>query len=543
MSDSGFDYDVVVIGSGFGGSVSALRLAEKSWRVAVLEQGRHLGEADFKAAAESPSALAWMPALGMKGFFAQEIFQHVAILRGIGVGGGSLVYGAVLLEPQVSFYRDPAWEGSGVDWQDALAAHFATAKRMLGVTDNPYRGQQDHWLEQTAARMGAASTFAATPQGIFFGDPERPAVDPYFAGAGPQRQGCTRCGRCFSGCAYGAKNSLDKNYLFFAEKAGVQVLTERQVTHVEALPQGGYRIHQKHPWSSRIRYQPLRAGKVVLAAGALGSMEILLASRDRYRTLPRLSSTLGARVRTNSEALVGILAQDPTLDLTQGTSISTHFYPDAITHITQNRLPPSYRWMRFYMVPMVDGKHPLGRALRTLGAYLAAPISAFRGYFVRHWHQRTTYLTVMQHADNELKFSYGRSWRHGFRRGLKSELGQGGRAPTFLPQANAAARHFAELSGGIPQNMAVESIANMSVTAHVLGGAVIAGGPEHGVIDARHEVYGYPGLFVVDASAIPANVGVNPSLTIAALAERFGSLFPERDKAGLDPSISATVTE
>jgi cholesterol oxidase len=534
MTASGFDYDVIIIGSGFGGSVSALRLAEKGWRVAVLEQGRRLDESDFKAAAESQSALAWMPALGLKGFFAQEVFQHVAILRGIGVGGGSLVYGAVLLEPKASFYRDPAWEGTGEDWQNALAPHYATASHMLGVADNPYRGNQDQWLEQTAARMGASASFGATPQGIFFGNPDRPTPDPFFGGKGPERTGCVRCARCFSGCAYGAKNTLDKNYLFFAEKAGVQVLSERKVTHIEPIPEGGYLVHQIHPWSTGIRYEPMRARHVVLAAGALGTMEILFASRDQYRTLPHVSPTLGARVRTNSEALVGIMAKDPAVDVTHGASISTHFHADDITHITQNRLPPSYGLMRFYMVPMIDGTRPLLRALRTFLQYALSPFQAFRVYFACNWYKRTTYLTVMQRADNELNFTYGRTLLRGFRRGLKSTLGKGGRTPTFLPQANAAARHFAEVSGGIPQNMVVESIGNMSVTAHVLGGAVIASGPERGVIDARHEVYGHPGLYVVDGSAIPANVGVNPSLTITALAERFGSLFPAKNASIAD---------
>lgn len=276
-------FDVLVIGSGFGGSVSAMRLAEKGWRVAILEQGRRLTEQDFRKAATSARALAWGPSLGLKGFFAQEVFQHVAILRGIAVGGGSMVYGAVSLEPKDAFYQDPAWNQLSPDWRSELAPHFATASHMLGVGENPYQGQQDEWLQQTASAMGAGDSFGPVPQSIFFGDPSNAPRDPYFGGEGPERSGCTRCGLCFTGCSEGAKNSLDKNYLHFAEQAGVVVLPETRVSHIEALEDGRYRVHRLHSLSGR--QQPaMEAPRVVLAAGALGTMEILFASRDRSVT-------------------------------------------------------------------------------------------------------------------------------------------------------------------------------------------------------------------------------------------------------------------
>ena len=523
---SEYDRDVVIIGSGFGGSVSALRLAEKGWKVTVLEQGRRLDDAAIAKAGTDPRALAWAPALGLKGFFAQDVFRHVGIVRGIGVGGGSLVYAAVLLQPGEAFYRDPAWRALSPDWQAELAPHYAAAKHMLGVTPNPYHGLQDDWLRGAAERMGVADSFDTVLQGIFFGNPDHPAPDPFFEGEGPARTGCNRCGRCITGCAYGAKNSLDRNYLYLAEKRGGQIHPERQVTHLEPLAEGGYLVHQRHPWDSKVSYPPLRARKVILSAGALGTQEILFASRDRYRTLPKLPASLGEHVRTNSEAIVGILANDPSVDVTHGTTISSHFYADDHTHITQNRFPESYSFMKWYMGPLEDGAQPLGRALRTLGRFLTQPLASTRSFRAKGWYKRISVLTVMQHADNELAFTYGRTLLRGFRFGLKSQVSKGGRSPSYLPQANAAARAFAEASDGTPLNTVMESVGNLSVTAHILGGAVMAERPEDGVIDRNHEVFGYPGLYVVDGAAIPANVGVNPSLTITALAERFAARFP-----------------
>lgn len=528
MTSEVFDTDVCIVGSGFGGSVSALRLAEKGWQVTVLEQGRQLTDADIEAAGRDPRKLAWAPALGMTGFFAQDVFRHVGIVRGIGVGGGSNVYAAVLLEPKRAFYEDPAWRALSADWQAELAPHYASARHMLGVAPNPYHGIQDDWLRGAAERMGpqAAASFDTVPQGIFFGDPGRATPDPFFGGEGPARTGCNQCGRCITGCAYGAKNTLERNYLYFARQRGVSVLAERQVTHVEPLPGGeGYRVHLKHPWDASVTYAPLRARKVILSAGAIGTQEILFASRDCYRTLPKLPASLGEHVRTNSEAIVAILAKDPAVDVTKGATISTHFYPDAKTHITQNRFPESYTFMKWYMGPLVDGANPLTRALRTLATLLLRPVTTTRVLFARHWHKRISVLTVMQQADNEIAFSYGRTLLRGFRHGLKSRVSKGGRAPSYLPQANAAARAFAEASNGIALNTVMESVGNLSVTAHILGGAVMAARAEDGVIDVNHEVFGYPGLYVVDGAAIPANVGVNPSLTITALAERFGARF------------------
>lgn len=516
---SAFDFDVLIVGSGFGGSVSALRLAEQGLKVCVLEQGRRASEADLERAGRDARALAWAPALGRHGFLAQDVFRHLGVVRGIGVGGGSLVYAAVLLEPGPGFYADPAWASLSPDWVAELAPHYATARHMLGVTLNPHRGIQDDWLEQTAARMGASATFGSVPQGIYFGDSQRFVEDPLLGGQGPARRGCNLCGRCITGCANGAKNSLDRNYLYLAERLGVRIIAETRVTHVEPAGEG-YRVYRRHPWK-RTTQAPLTAKRIILSAGVIGTLEILFASRDRYRTLPGISSALGEHVRTNSEAIVGILSRDAALDVSRGTTISTHFHADARTHITQNRFPPSYNFMRFYMGPLVDGEQPLRRALAVLGRFVRQPLRSTAAWRARNWHRRVSVLTVMQQADNELRFVYGRSLLRGGRHALISQEAIGVRAPSYIARANEAARLFAEVSGGEAQNVLPESLGNLSVTAHLLGGAVMADAPDRGVIDPDHQVFGYPGLYVVDGSAVPANVGVNPSLTIAALAERF----------------------
>jgi cholesterol oxidase len=519
-----YDYDYIIIGSGFGGAASALRLAEKGWSVAVVEQGRRIASEDIRAGKNSVFRLMWMPRLGLRGYFAQQAFRHLSVVSGVGVGGGSLVWGAVMLEPKPEFYLDSKLSALGVDWKLELAPHFATAKRMLGVTVNPRQTKQDEILAQTASRLGVADTHGPVPNAVFFGEPGAAAKDPYFGGDGPVRQPCRYCGGCLTGCEYGSKNSLDYNYLYFAEKKGVTILAERKADRITPLEGGGYRLSLVSPRSGR-SLESLTARNVVLSSGVLGTLELLYKNRERYGELPRVSASLGQVVRTNSEAITAVL-HPPGADMTDGTAISSDFHPDQNTHMTQNRFDRGYRFMRYLMGPMVDDSQPVRRAFKTLVKIVFSPVLMLRNLFMRDWEKRISVFTVMQDLDNHLRFAYRRGWWTLFTQGLVTEPNPGHEPPSYLAVANRATREFADACDGTPMNTITESLAGMSTTAHILSGCPMGTSPTDSVIDVRHQVHGYPGLFVVDASTIPANIGVNPSLTITAMAERFADLQP-----------------
>jgi cholesterol oxidase len=531
---SELDADVIVVGSGFGGSVAALRLAERGYRVVVLEQGRRVGPAEVRAASERLGALMWAPRLGMTGFFSQRVLRHLAVVGGVGVGGGSLVYAAVLLEPGPGFFADPAWAGLGVDWSAELAPHYATARRMLGAATTPFSGSMDEALRRTARRLGVEASFGPVTSGIDFrSEPSREgrgAPRPEHGAELPPRVACHGCGGCLTGCPTGAKRTLDRTYLALAERLGARVVPLYEVRALSPLEGGGFAVVGRDPLTGQPR-PTLRARRVVLAAGVLGTSELLLRCRDELGTLPALSPRLGERVRTNSEAIVAIHHPGVEAGVAEGPAITSHFHADAATHVTQNRFPEGYRFMRFYMGPMVDDPAPARRALRTLAALVKSPARALAPLFDRGWNQHVTVLTVMQQADSELSLRLRRGPAARLFGALSSELVRGRRAPTFLPQANAAARAYAAEVGGTPQNNLLESVGNLSITAHVLGGCAMGDGPSRGVIDVRHEAYGHPGLFVFDGAAVSADVGVNPSLTITALAERAASLWPRRQPA------------
>ena len=524
---------MIVIGSGFGGAVSALRLAEQGRRVLVLEQGRRHSPEDLLAARTDPRKYLWMPELRLRGFFWQRVLRHVGIIGGAGVGGGSIVWAGVLLEPAGGFFTDPAWPAVADGWRAQLAEHYRTAARMLGRETTRHFGEMDRHLEATARSMGVRDTYGPTPMAIWFGAPGEEGVtvpDPFFGGEGPDRAGCRLCGACLVGCPYGSKNTLDLNYLWLAEKRGAEVRPDTRVDTIAELPDSGYEVRA-------INGQTFRAAEVVLAAGVLGTVELLFRSRDQG-LLPRISPRLGEAVRTNSEAITAVLADDPATDLTRGPTISSEFYPDERTHVTQNRYVGGWH-MRFQLGPLVDGEDPARRRRAALAELARRPLRQLRLMTARNFIERLSVFTVMQNVENEIRLVFDRSPVRPWKQVLRSKAGAGAQAPSYLPQANEVARRFAQSIGGRPLNLMLESIGGKSITAHILGGAAMGSSSSDGVIDTDHQVFGHPGLYVVDGAAIPANVGVNPSLTITAMAERFAARYRAR-RAAADTAATAT---
>jgi cholesterol oxidase len=525
------DYDWIVIGSGFGGSVAALRLAEKGYRVAVLECGRRYRDEDFAESTWNLRRYYWMPKIGLRGIFRMNVFKDVFIVSGSGVGGGSLGYANTLYRARPAFFRDPQWDSLG-DWESALDPHYETAERMLGVTDYPLEGPADLLLKEYGEEIGVADTYKQTRVGAFFGEPGKEVPDPYFGGEGPPRSGCVGCGSCMVGCRYNAKNTLVKNYLWFAEKRGVEILPEREVIDVRPIDGGardgsdGYAITSERSGSwLRKRRSTLTARGVVVAAGALGTNKLLANCRHRG-SLPRLSSRLGELVRTNSESINAVTAPSDERDFAKSVAISSSIYPDPDTHIevvTYGRRADSMS----YLFTLLTGQGTrLTRPFLWLGQILRHPLRFLRLLWPFRWSRRTVILLVMQTLDNAIRL---RPKRRLLGRGVRLQTEQDPEKPnpTFIPAADHVARWMAERTGGVPQSGINEAIFNIPTTAHILGGAAIGADAEQGVVDARNRVFGYENLMVCDGAAIPANPGVNPSLTITAMAEHAMSQVPE----------------
>ena len=536
-----YDFDWIVIGSGFGGSVSALRLAEKGYRVAVLECGRRFEDEDFAESTWNLRRYYWMPKIGLRGIFRMTVFKDVFIVSGSGVGGGSLGYANTLYRARPAFFRDPQWEALG-EWETALDPHYVTAERMLGVTEYPLEGPADLLLKEYGQEIGVGDTYKHTRVGAFFGEPGKEVPDPYFDGHGPPRSGCIGCGSCMVGCRYNAKNTLVKNYLWFAEKLGVVILPERQVTDVRPIPGGaadgsdGYEVTSERSGSwVRKGHSALTARGVVLAAGALGTNLLLANSRQRG-SLPRISSRLGELVRTNSESINAVTASSDKRDFAKSVAISSSIYPDPDTHVevvTYGRRADSMS----YLFTLLTGQGTkVTRPLLWLGQVLRHPLRFLRLLWPFRWSRRTVILLVMQTLDNAIRL---RPKRRLLSRGVKLQTEQDPDKPnpTFIPAADQVAQWMAEQTGGIAQSGLNEAIFNIPTTAHILGGAAIGSDPEHGVVDARNRVFGYENLMVCDGAAVPANPGVNPSLTITAMAEHAMAHVPAKK----DEAVGAQV--
>ncbi len=575
-------YDWVVIGSGFGGSVAALRLAEKGYSVLVLEKGRRLGASDFPATNWNLKRWLWLPALRFFGLFKITLFRHVTTLSGVGVGGGSLVYANTLPLPPRDFFAAPSWAHLA-DWERELAPHYETARRMLGATVNPRLGAGDEALRQLAIEIGRPDAFTPTTVAVFFGEtavqdaaPAHPASvpDPYFGGRGPERSPCTACGGCMTGCRFGAKNTLDKNYLHLAEQEGAVIQAESEVYDVRPLgtqPAGGaadaaaggalppsvggstraerparessgldgshgYRVS----WRSATRLLGRGGGSVtcrgiVFAGGVLGTVRLLLALKEG--SLPRLSERVGRSVRTNSESLIGVTVADRKARFSEGVAIASMLQADERTNLQPVRYGEGSGAWRLLMSPLAAGRSFLERLARALAEILRHPIENLKVYLVDDWAKRTQILLFMQTTESTLRFMRGRLKR------MRSAPDEGTPPSAFIPRAHDLARRYAGIVGGRPTVLLTETLLGTPTTAHILGGATMGRDAGEGVVDSSNRVFGYANMYVCDGSMISANPGVNPSLTITALAERAMSRIAPKEEREEAPGLRATEAE
>jgi cholesterol oxidase len=512
-------YDYIIIGSGFGGSVSALRLAEKGYSVLVLEKGKRFRDEDFAKTNWQYWKYVWMPALRAFGILQISILKGVMVLHGAGVGGGSLGYANVLEIPSGATFQTQAWN-TPIAWGETLKPHYEAARRMLGAARNPKLWSADETLRKMAAEMGMEHTFRATEVGAFFGEQGLTVPDPYFGGEGPQRAGCRHCGGCMVGCRHNAKNTLPKNYLYFAEKLGVEVRSETEVVDVKPAEGGGYEVTFQSSTSRSKRKQTANTERVIFSAGVMGTMRLLLNLRDVRKSLPKLSARLGDVVRTNSEALLGGLARTSDIDYSEGVSISSIFNADENTRVEPVRYPNGSSLMRFLAAPLIDVDVPVWmRLLRFAGWILTHPLDFAKAMFLPNWAHNTTILLVMQHVDNRMKFRTGRSLFTLFRTGMVAEREPGYEITAQVAGSHEITREFARRTNGIPLGSIGENLLGLPTTAHILGGAPIGKDAAEGVVDESFQIHNYPGLYIIDGSIMPANPGVNPSLTITALAE------------------------
>jgi cholesterol oxidase len=528
------DYDVIVIGSGFGGSVTALRLTEKGYRIGVLEAGRRFADHELPTTSWNLRRWLWAPWLGCYGVQRLTLLRNVLVVAGAGVGGGSLNYANTLYTPPQPFYDDPQWRDI-TDWRAELAPYYDQAQRMLGVTENPTTTPADEHVRAIAEEMGVGHTYRRTPVGVLFARPgTRPGdgvEDPFFGGVGPRRRSCIECGSCMTGCPIGAKNTMVKNYLYLAEHAGAVVHPDTTVTAVRPVEDGwAVDVRPSSP-SGRLQHRTMRAQHVVLAAGTLGTQRLLHRMRDRG-VLPKLSQRLGELSRTNSEAILVASARDRQVDYSRGVAITSSFHPDGSTHIEPCRYGHGSNAMGLLTTLLVDGGSRVPRSVRFVGAAVRHPRTFARSLSVHHWSERSVIALVMQSLDNSLTVSRTRfGW-------LTTRQGHGPPNPTWIPVAHDVTRRLARRMGGDPGGSVTELL-DRPVTAHFIGGCPIGQSPRTGVIDAWHRVFGYDGLHIVDGSTVSANLGVNPALTITALAERAMSFWPNHGEADARPPVGS----
>jgi cholesterol oxidase len=540
--DPQYDYDVLVIGSGFGGSVAALRLVEKGYRVGVLEAGRRFADDEFAKTSWDTKNFLWAPEIGCYGIQRIRVLRDVLVMAGAGVGGGSLVYANTLYEPQTdAFFKDPQWAHI-TDWKDELGPYYDQGKRMLGVQLNPTVTAADDVMRRVAVDMGVGDSYHEAPVGVFFGrdgrkEPGRKVEDPYFGGVGPQRNGCLECGECMTGCRHNAKNTLVKNYLYLAEKFGADVIPMTTVNNIRPAGRGYAVTVRPTDKKGKRHYRTLTAEHVVMAAGTWGTQE-LFHQMKLNGSLPNLSEKLGYLTRTNSEAICSANTKFRSRgrnDFSRGVAITSSIHPDPNTHIEPVRYGNGSNVMAMMFTVMTDGGGSVPRLVKWLGTVIRHP-DQFLGLYagLKDWSNRTIIALVMQTHDNSITVFPKKTWRGKVK--LSSKQGHGEPNPTWIPAGNEAARRMAGYIDGVPYGTIGEMF-DVPLTAHFLGGCAIGDSPQSGVIDAYHRVYGHPNLHVVDGSAISANIGVNPSLTITAQAERALSMWPNKGEVDLRPTL------
>ena len=531
MKSVNHDFDVIVIGSGFGGSVAALRLTEKNYRVAVLEAGKRFSDKDFPKTSWRINKFLFFPKLGLKGIQRIHALPDVLVLAGAGVGGGSLVYANTLYKPPSSYFEDKQWRHI-TDWNEELSPWYDQASRMLGVTQNPYMSPSDEAMKEVADQMGVGHTFKLAPLGVYFGDGAgKKSADPFFGGVGPERNGCLQCGGCMTGCRHNAKNTLPKNYLGLAEKAGAKVFAETTVTKIEQLANGTWLVTAKKSgaWFGGLR--KFSAAQVIVAAGTYNTQK-LLHQMKATSVLPKLSDHLGKLSRTNSEALTGTIMKKSKVDYSKGAAITSSFFPDEHTHVEPVRYGKGSNLMGLLQTVMTDGFNINSRRRQWLKQIILKPRYVLQILDVRRWSERTVIALIMQNVDSAITVF---SKRGIFGRRISSRNDSQNPNATYIPAANEVARKIAENRDGIAGGH-IGDLINAPFTAHFVGGCVIGSDSSSGVIDPYHRVWNYPTLHIVDGSSVTANLGVNPSLTITAQAERAFSFWPNKGETDIRPA-------
>lgn len=518
-------YDFVIIGSGFGGSVSALRLTEKGYNVLVIEKGKEYNPKDFPKTNWNLRRWLWLPSLRFFGFFKMTFYRHIGILSGVGVGGGSLVYANTLPRPAAEFYRSGNWTGLA-DWENELRPFYEIAETMLGAALNPKLYDSDLTLKTLAENLGKGHLFEPTRASVFFGEPEKTVSDPYFNGSGPDREGCSFCGGCMTGCRHNAKNTLDKNYLYLAAEKGAHILPEHFVKSVKPLGalngSSGYEIRYRKTTAFLFaRNNTVTAGAVIMSGGVLGTVRLLL--NMKRKLLPGLSDAIGDNIRTNNESLVLVDSRDYSKDFSKGIAIGSIFPPDENSHLEPVRYGSGSGFWKMLGVPLTHGRNVFTRSGKLLWHLVRHPLSWIHIYFTKDFARQSVILLFMQHINSKLKLERGLF-------NMRSKMSSGDVPTAFMNESKILAEQVAALINGKPFVLVTEAVTGIPTTAHILGGAVIGKSPSEGVIDTDHRVFGYENMYICDGSAVSSNPGVNPSLTITAMTERAISKIKAKKK-------------